>query len=305
MEKVSFEIKARVKEIERGSLLAGLIQLAKLRVTFFVALSSFFGYIFYDGFSWESLLVVSGVFLTAVSSSAINQYQERKYDKLMTRTCKRPLPAKKLRKEEALIFIIFTGILGIFLLGLTFNVLAVGLAAFSMLWYNLVYTPLKRTTAFAVLPGALLGAIPPVIGWTVAGGDLLSPKIMFIAILFFLFQIPHFWFLFLIYNDDYKQAGYPTLKDILTVSQIGRISFVWIVCLAIVAVAEPVFFVNNPLFLAVIFGMSLILVWKNKFLLNLEGENEKISYRIAFRTLNMYVLLVVVIFTLEKIISNK
>ncbi|MCX8054818.1 MAG: protoheme IX farnesyltransferase [Ignavibacteria bacterium] len=305
MEKVSFEIKAKVEAVERGHLLAGLIQLAKLRVTFFVALSSFFGYIFYGGFSWQSLLVVSGVFLTAVSSSAINQYQERKYDKLMARTRQRPLPAKKLRKEEALIFIIFTGILGIFLLGLTFNVLAVGLAAFSMIWYNLVYTPLKRKTAFAVLPGALLGAIPPVIGWAVAGGDLFSPKIMFIAILFFLFQIPHFWFLFLIYNDDYKQGGYPTLKDVLKVNQIGRISFVWIVCLAIVAVAEPFFFVNNPLFLAVIFGMSVILIWKNKFLLNLEETNENISYRIAFQTLNIYVLLVVVILTLEKIISNK
>ncbi|HOQ48402.1 MAG TPA: protoheme IX farnesyltransferase [Candidatus Kapabacteria bacterium] len=304
MDKASIEIKEKVEVIERGHLLSSFVQLAKLRVTFFVALSSFFGYIFFDGFSHQALLVASGVFLTAVASSAINQYQERKYDKLMTRTRQRPLPSNKLRKEEALIFIIFSGLLGIFLLGLTFNFTAVGLAVFSIIWYNLVYTPLKRKTAFAVLPGALLGAIPPVIGWTVAGGDVFSPKILFIAILFFLFQIPHFWFLFLIYNDDYKQAGYPTLKDTLTISQIGRISFVWIVCLAIVAVAEPFFFVNNPLFLAVIFGMSVILIWKNKFLLNLEEANETNSYRIAFRTLNVYVLMVVVLLTIEKIISN-
>ncbi len=305
MEKVSFEIKEKIEIIERGHLLSGFILLAKLRVTFFVALSSFFGYIFFDEFSWQSLLVVFGVFLTAVSSSAINQYQERKFDKLMTRTRNRPLPSNKLRKEEALIFIIFTGLLGIFLLGLTFNIIAVALAVFSMIWYNLVYTPLKRKTAFAVLPGALLGAIPPVIGWSVAGGDLFSPKILFISILFFLFQIPHFWFLFLIYNDDYKQAGYPTLKDVLTITQIGRISFVWIVCLATVAVAEPFFFVNNPLFLAIIFVMSVILIWKNKFLLTLEKTNENNSYRVAFRTLNIYVLLVVVLLTIEKIISNK
>ncbi|HPP40238.1 MAG TPA: hypothetical protein PK498_08095, partial [Candidatus Kapabacteria bacterium] len=75
-------------------------------------------------------------------------------------------------------------------------------------------------------------------------------------------------------------------------------------CLAIVAVAEPFFFVNNPLFLAVIFGMSVILIWKNKFLLNLEEANETNSYRIAFRTLNIYVLMVVVLLTIEKIISN-
>lgn len=305
MDKISIEIKAKTEVIERGHLLEGFIKLAKLRITFFVALSSFFGYIFYIGFSWKSLVVASGVFLTAIASSALNQYQERKYDKLMKRTRQRPLPSKKLRKEEAIIFIICTGILGVLLLGLTYNIIAVGLAVFSMILYNAIYTPLKRKTAFAVLPGALLGAIPPVIGWTVAGGDLFSPRILFIAILFFLFQIPHFWFLFLIYNDDYKQAGYPTLKDVLTVSQIGRISFIWIVSLAIIAIAIPLFFINNPLIFPVLFGLSVVLIWNNKFLLNLKKTNEDVSYRNAFRTLNIYVLLVVIILTLEKIISNK
>ncbi len=75
--------------------------------------------------------------------------------------------------------------------------LAAALGIFTLLWYNLVYTPLKRITAFAVLPGALIGAMPPLIGWTAAGGNPLDMEIMAVAFLLFVGQMPHYWLLLL------------------------------------------------------------------------------------------------------------
>jgi|YNPMSStandDraft_1061717.scaffolds.fasta_scaffold00004_9 protoheme IX farnesyltransferase len=304
MSKATIEIKEKVKVIHRGYLLWSFIQLAKLNVTVFVALSAFFGFLLFDGFQSNIYLSTFAVFFTAIASSAFNQIQERKYDKLMERTRKRPLPSNKLTREESLIFSIFCTLAGLFLIGLTLNIVAIALTIFSMLWYNLIYTPLKRKTAIAVLPGALMGATPPIIGWVAAGGDFLNPKILFIASFFFIWQIPHFWFLFLIYNDDYKKAGYPTLKDIFTLKQIGNISFIWIVALALIATAYPMFFYyQNVILFSIIFVSSVIIVWRNKFLLSLENSNEIALYRRAFRDINIYVLCIVLILTIDKLLA--
>lgn len=306
MNNISVEIKEKIEVTPRGYLIKSFIQLAKLRVTAFVALSASFGYILYKGLDWDFYLPTLAVFFTAIASSALNQLQERKFDKQMPRTMHRPLPSKKITKEEAIIFIVLTTLLGLFLISLTFNWLAIGLILFSMVWYNLIYTPLKRKSALAVLPGALLGATPPIIGWVVAGGSIFDTKILFIATFLFLWQIPHFWFLFLIYNDEYKNAGYPTLKDIFNIKQIGRISFIWILSLAMIAAAYPFYFVSQNVYLfSGIYFLSTLLIWQNKFLLNLHLNDEINSYRTAFRRINLYVLLIITFITIDKIISNK
>jgi len=304
MGRATIEIKEKVKVIQRGYLLWSFVQLAKLRVTAFVALSAFFGYLLYDGFNTKFYLSIFGVLFTAIASSAFNQIQERKFDKLMGRTRLRPLPSNKLSRDEALIFSIFFTLSGLFLISLTLNLAAILLTLFSMIWYNLIYTPLKRKSALAVLPGALMGATPPIIGWVSAGGDLLDTKILFIAAFFFIWQIPHFWFLFLIYNDDYAKAGYPTLKDIFNLNQIGNISFTWIVALALIAVCYPVFYSNsNIIAFSVIFIISVAIVWRNKFLLSIESNNEIPIYKRAFRDINFYVLIIVIILTIDKLLA--
>lgn len=304
MDRATIEIKEKVKVIQRGYLLWSFIQLAKLRVTVFVALSAFFGYLLYDGFNFNFYLPTFAVLFAAIASSAFNQIQERKFDKLMERTRQRPLPSNKLTNEEALIFSIFFTLAGLFLISLTLNLLAIVLTLFSMIWYNLIYTPLKRKSALAVLPGALMGATPPLIGWVSAGGNLLDTKILFIVALFFIWQIPHFWFLSLIYNDDYKKAGYPTLKDTFNLNQIGNISFTWIVALALIAVCYPVFYSNsNIITFSIIFIFSVVIVLRNKFLLSIESKSEIFIYKKAFRDINIYVLIIVIILTIDKLLA--
>ena len=78
-------------------------------------------------------------------------------------------------------------------------------------WYNAVYTPLKKKTALAIIPGSLVGALPPVAGWLAAGGNLLDLKIGIVALYFFVWQIPHFMAIAWLYRADFSRAGFPLL----------------------------------------------------------------------------------------------
>ena len=106
---------------------------------------------------------------------------------------------------------------------------AVIIGFITIFWYNVVYTYSKRITSFAVVPGAITGALPPLIGWVAAGGGPLDKPIIFIGFLIFTGQIPHFWLLILKYGEEYKKAGFPTLTDIFTTAQINRLTFSWVI----------------------------------------------------------------------------
>lgn len=281
-------------------------ELSKLRITFFVAVSALLGYILADGEISAAMLLPSfGVLLLACGSAALNQLQEKDSDAKMKRTQNRPLPAKKLSPMEALIFIVASSILGLFLLALTGSIAAVVLGVLSFLWYNAIYTPLKKKTALAVFPGAVLGALPPMIGWASAGGALGDAQILALATFFFLWQIPHFWFLFLIYDEDYKSGGYPTLTEMFTEKQVMRISFSWLVSLAVSGMIIPYFALTSSLWsFIVLFVFGAILIWRTKGLVIKSEVTLKASYGMAFRDINIYVLFVVIILILDKLINH-
>ena len=104
------------------------------------------------------------------------------------------------------------------------------LAAIAAAWYNGIYTLLKRFTAFAAVPGAMVGIIPPAIGWTAGGGGCCrTPASSRLCFLFFMWQVPHFWLQVLHHGREYEQAGLPSLGRLMQASrQIGRITFIWI-----------------------------------------------------------------------------
>ncbi len=216
---------------------AGLIlELTKAKITAAVTLSVATGYfLFIEHFSASVFLPALAVFLLACGSAALNQVQEAQIDGRMERTRGRPIPSGRIRREWALFMAMALMGAGFSLLSyiethtLTLLVLA-GLAVF---WYNGVYFLLKRVTAFAVVPGALVGAIPPVIGWVSAGGLFSDPAIITVAFFFFLWQIPHFWLLLLIFDRDYEKAGLPTLTRILEKRQLARITAMWIFSVAV------------------------------------------------------------------------
>ena len=245
-----------------------------------------------------------GVFFAACGSSALNQVQESRYDRLMHRTRHRPIPSGRIEPSWAL----FVAIL---YLAIGFNLIAnvdahtgtlLLLTALSVLWYNGVYTYLKRVTAFAVVPGALVGALPPVIGWAAAGGVVSDPTILEVAFFLALWQIPHFWLLLLLYGDDYVRAGLPTVTTLFTTRQITRITFSWIVAVAaagmLLAVTTGSTFPWNLLFLVA----ALWLVFGTAPLLLSAQPPERWPIR-AFMRINLYALAVMLLLTVNAVWS--
>jgi protoheme IX farnesyltransferase len=279
-----------------------LFELTKFRISVFATLSTSVGFILArQGISKEMLMPITGIFLLACGSCALNQYQERKSDQRMERTQKRPLPSKRLHPVAALKISLLCLLGGASILMAGTNWVALGLGAFAVFWYNGIYTPLKRKTAFAAIPGALIGTIPPVLGWVSGGGHLLDPQILAIALFFFIWQVPHFWLLVLDFGKDYERAGFPSLTRIFTPPQLRRITFTWVFATAVACLMIPLFGLVN--FYGVRMGFLVAgfwLVWKAFMLLR--SHHSEFSLRPTFNSINAYVLLVMFLLTLDHLL---
>ena len=181
------------------------------------------------------LFACAGVTLLAMGGAALNQVLERDIDALMIRTRLRPLPRGEMTPAAATLIgfgVIVAGCIILFTAGGLLPVL-LGLAA--LVWYLVVYTPLKRRTPLALPLGALCGAVPPMIGWCLAGGDPMDFRIITLAALFFIWQIPHFWLLQERHAADYRRAGIP-----LFAIRKGLFGL-WLVALTATALMLPAF----------------------------------------------------------------
>lgn len=286
-----------------------LLDLAKIRITAAVTLTTATGYVLGPrggvdaGFVWAVL----GTFVLAAGSACLNHVQDARLDGLMRRTRDRPIPGGKIRRTTALFVACLLILLGLSMLAsVPENVYAVLLlGALAVLWYNGVYTLLKRATAFAVVPGALIGAIPPVIGFAAAGGHWADPRILLLAGFFFLWQIPHFWLLSLIYDEQYRLAGLPTLTDIFDPRQRLRLTFMWMLATAGAGMALSTR-VLAPVELAgkvALVASSLWLGYRAVTLLT-TGTASAPPFRKAFRHINAYVLLVILSLSLSVLLTD-
>lgn len=277
--------------------------LGKVRITVFVAISSALGFILANGNpNFEMLWMIIGIFILSSGSSALNQYQEHKFDKLMVRTMNRPIPSGIILPKTGMLLSVAMIIAGEAILLVSGGFMAFFLGIFAIVWYNAIYTPLKRLSALAVVPGALIGAIPPVIGWVSGGGSLENPQIWAMALFFFIWQIPHFWLLLLIYDGDYKKGGFPTLTNILSHKQLTRITYVWIVALAASCMLIPLFGLSNNHITDVLLVIAgFWLVYRTRTLIK-QYEN-KTQVRFAFMNINFYVLAVAALLTIDKLIK--
>jgi protoheme IX farnesyltransferase len=279
-----------------------LAELTKIRITSFVTVTTAFGYIAATGkIDLAIIPVLFGVLLLAFGSAALNHYQEKDFDAMMNRTKGRPIPSGKISSAEVLkisLILILSGS-GVLLIGT--NLLALGFGLLNLVWYNFVYTLLKRKTPFAIVPGSLVGAIPPVIGWVAAGGLLLDPQIIIIAFFFFIWQIPHFWLLLLVMDKDYQQAGFPTLTQIFNHSQLSRITFIWIISTAVTGLMIPLFGIVSELWINLgLFLSGALLTWKAFGLL---AESEDFSaFRLNFKYINYFALFVVFLVSIDKLL---
>lgn len=274
-----------------------LLELSKVRIAVLSTASAATGWLLAaGGFSPSILLAAAGVFCLAAGAGALNQYQERDVDALMHRTARRPLPSGRMRPVTALAIAIILILLGT--LCLTPQPVAVLLGLFTVLWYNGVYTPLKRVSAFAAIPGGVVGSVPPVIGWVSAGGDPFDIRILAVAFFFFVWQVPHFWLLLLRIGDDYARAGLPTLTRLFSREQLARIIYVWMIATVVACLSMPVFGVASPLWaMAGLAAASLWLGWHATTMVRSHGQV------LAFHQINVYALLVMTLLSLSVLVG--
>ncbi len=281
-----------------------LKQLTKLRISIFAALSACAGFILaHGGISPEMVMPAVGILILACGSCAFNQYQEREIDGLMQRTRGRPLPAGKMRPAHALLtsFILIAS--GLAVLLATSRGSACWLGIFAVLWYNGVYFYLKRKTAWAILPGALIGAVPPAMGWVSGEGNLLDPRLMALCLFFFIWQVPHFWLLLFLHGGDYGDAGLPTLTAVFNHRQLARLTSVWMVAAAGTSLLLPLFgVVTNPFIRLVLAGAG---VWLGLVALRLSrGSADLTTFRRAFGWINLFALLVMVLLVGDALLAG-
>ena len=279
-----------------------ILELSKVRITFFVAISGLVGYIQAgNGIEWSVVPVLLGIFILSCGSAALNHYQEVSTDSMMVRTKNRPLPTAKISKQfalSAILIMVSTGLVLILQFS-NFNAFLLGIGA--LISYNVIYTPLKRVSAFAIMPGALVGALPPAIGWVAAGGSIADPQLFVLAMFFFVWQIPHFWFLLLLYDVDYQRAGFPTLSKYFNEEQLKRITYVWVAALAASCMLIPLFgLTHNTLTNLLLLFAGFVLVWRAKSLV--AGFDRRFNFKLAFLDINLYVLVVVTLLSIDQFV---
>ncbi len=219
--------------LDRAQLLARL-RLAKGLLCLFIGIATLFGAILAEpALSLRLAGVAGAVFLVATGAASLNSLQERQLDKEMARTRDRPMPAGMLSPRQAggqATVLLATGLL--LLAATTAEVLPAALAGVAVVLYNGVYTPLKKKTILAIVPGAVCGAMPAYIGWLAGGGGAAAfPAILLVAT-FVLWQVPHFWLVLLIYREDYAAASLPSLLKEVKEDSLRRFFIPWIGALA-------------------------------------------------------------------------
>jgi protoheme IX farnesyltransferase len=271
------------------------MELSKVRITIFVALTTFVGYLLKSG-SIDATMwaTVGGLFLLASGSAALNQYQEHDTDAKMKRTKDRPIPSGKISARHALIFALILIFIGSAILFYYSGYLAMQLGILTLIWYNAFYTPLKKKSAFAVVPGSLIGALPPMVGYAAAGGSITDPAIIAFAFFMFMWQIPHFWLIIIRHGNDYQQGGFPSITAIYSEKQIKGITLVWVTATAVASIFMTVMGVFNELSLKIVLLIIVaVLVYAFSRLFFKHGEGIKVFK--YFMGINVYLLAVLIL----------
>jgi protoheme IX farnesyltransferase len=227
------------------------------------------------------------VLLLCMGAATLNNYQDRVVDTRLRRTRRRPLPLGEMSSRAALIqavLLLLSGTLGLFLVAESLALPLTGLIA--VCFYNGIYTPLKKRSILAVVPGAVSGSLPVLMGWMAAGGELGSPKLWILLVVFGVWQLPHFWLVVLANHEDYRASGIPTMLRIFSVRQLRQLVFVWVTAFVVLTLCLPLYRVTLSESAAwVLFANAVILASVFGLLLGVRGEGDR--YRRLFLVMNL------------------
>ncbi|CAN5704310.1 heme o synthase [soil metagenome] len=248
------------------------IALTKPRIVNMVLITVAVGFLLGARGAWNPailLLTLIGTGLVAAGASVWNQYLEREIDRRMRRTASRPLPSGQLEPGHAALFGTALTLLGLGLLAMGPHPIAAAVALVTFLLYAFVYTPLKSRTTLNTAVGAIPGALPPVIGWSAATGQL-GIESLALFLIVFLWQFPHFLAIAWIYRSDYERAGLRMLPGIDPSGTLtGRQSAAHALALipvgllpAVVGLAGPIYFLG-ALGLGIFYLDASLRFWRN------------------------------------------
>jgi heme o synthase len=254
-------VKTPVAEKSRASVLS---ELFKTRLTTLVLLTTLVG--FYLGsrppVSWALMFnTLFGTALLASGAAALNQLLEREHDAKMRRTQDRPLPSGRLTADAVLLIGASCGALGLVYLALTVNMITAVLGGLTIGSYLFVYTPLKRITTLNTVIGAIPGALPPLMGWTAARGEISGEGWSLFAILCF-WQLPHFLAIAWMYRDQYAKAGFVMLPVVdPSGERTGRQALCHTLGLLPVSLCPFLFKMVGPVYLVGALALGLGFLW--------------------------------------------
>ena len=286
--------------IARGWL-ALYADLFKARLTSLVLLTTMVG--FYVGFRGPvdyGLLcrTLLGTALLAGGAAALNQLLEREYDGKMRRTQDRPLPSGRLQPQTVLMVGCGSAAIGLICLMLSVNLMTGLVGALSLVCYLFVYTPLKRVTWLNTLAGAIPGALPPLMGWTAARGELSREGLTLFAIQA-CWQVPHFMAIAWIYREEYARAGFKMLPAIDPQGRrTGRQALGFALALMLVSVCPFLFHLAGPIYLVSALVFGLLFVW---FAFQFVRDASVARARQLFYASLLYLPLLLAVMVLDKI----
>ena len=238
------DIKSKTLKLDLFAYLKALFDLMKPRVMSLVIFTCVVGLLIapVKVDFWNAFVSILAVALGSGAAGVLNMWYEADLDSAMTRTCLRPIPTKKVTKKEALIFGILASVISVTTLYLFSNLVATLILVTTILFYVFIYTVwLKQKTSQNIVIGGASGALPPVIGWAVATGNISLESIILFLIIF-IWTPSHFWALSLYKMEDYKNANIPMLPVISGVKVTKLNIFVYALLLFPIILAP--FFLN-------------------------------------------------------------
>ena len=282
------------------------IALLKPRVMSLVVFTAFAGFLFAPTLP-HPLIIFAALFAIAVgagASGALNMWYDSDIDAIMRRTRMRPIPAGRISADTALAFGVILSVLSVFTLGFVSNWLAATLLAFTIFFYVVIYTMwLKRLTPLNIVIGGAAGALPPIVGYAAATGDVSVASLVLFAIIF-IWTPPHFWSLAILKIDEYGSVGVPMLPN---VSGLRRTRLeILIYCLVLAPIGAGPWFLGFASWLygvtAVSLGLGLLILAAQLFVAQDEATIRQAARRMfAFSILYLFALFLML--TIERALN--
>ena len=252
---------------------------------------------------YSSIISIFFVAMGAGAAGALNMWYEADLDKLMTRTGLRPIPTGKLNKKQALIFgviLSITSVLGLYYFS---NLLSAFILLITITFYLFVYTIwLKRKTPQNIVIGGASGALPPVIGWTIATNTLTLEPVLFFLIIFF-WTPSHFWALSLFKSDDYKKANIPMLPLTKGIENTKKNILIYSILMLPITVAPYIFGFVGKIYLLISLTLTFYYIYLCYELFNFKKNKFEIfKAKKVFSYSILYLFLLFVLFLVDKII---